>query len=63
MTYEGAPSPSLTDELKLLPLSRLRVSLRIAIVAAPGLASSIEPAREDALEAVSDGGGSLDFAD
>jgi hypothetical protein len=51
------------DELKLLPLRRLRASRRIDSAEVTGLSPTTEFARDEARDAVSEGGGSLDFAD
>lgn len=56
-------SPSRTEELKLLPLNRFLESLPTVIVDATGLSPIVDPAREDARDGDSDGGGSFDLAE
>lgn len=64
-TDDAVPSLSRIDELKLLPLNRLREFRRIVIVEATGLPpfTEIDPEREEVRDGESDGGGSLDLAD
>lgn len=64
-TDDEVPSLSRTDELKLLPLNRLREFRRMVMVEGTGLPpfTEIDPEREEVREGESEGGGSLDFAD
>jgi hypothetical protein len=61
--YDGVPSLSLTEEPRLLPLSRFREFRRTVIDEATGLSLTTDPERGEPREDVSDGAGSLDLAD